>query len=271
MGHYRLLSSLFILLLPYIAHAQCVGQNIYGTPFGLNLVGAIHTDLPTTNLGGGGPYSQQRTFGPAARKDYNVIPMFHADAVTAIDPTNGGLYTVEASAHLSSLTVTPRQMSTSISIGGEDVAPGLGIESDAESDAVWWDTLCITGVPPDQPVLLRVTKVTVGSLAYTAATQAFLGQNIVAHIVQVSVYSGSSVGDEDYYDTPGSITFRKYYYLTALPGLDITLANVIQANLEAADGSWSNSGSLNAASIYVDVLTPGAILTTASGADYSSP
>lgn len=65
------------------------------------------------------------------------------------------------------------------------------------------------------------------------------------------------------------VNVRRSYLFHTVSGYALNLNNYIVSNI-IGDTQWTGSANINTALVYIDVLTPGAFITSAGGVNYAS-
>jgi hypothetical protein len=240
---------------------------------GIYLSNEINTDLPTTTFGGGGPFEEG--YGgdtPIVQSSATLAPIDHADSVTAYDAAGNGIYTVSASSAVNVLSVYKGQISVSdqASAGGD--APDIEQSSEAVANAEWNDILYVGGLPVGSEVTLRITEVVDGNMQLECPACASGGYNsVLYHGTQITDnQTGQSIGPDEYLNASGTINVRKNYLFKTYSGDSLYLADFVNA-VVSGRGIWSGSANVNTAVLYVDPITPGAVVAGSLDVLYSTP
>ena len=253
-----------------------------GTLFYVNATADIGTSLPTTTLGGGGVYAQSGgTNGNLQQTTYSLPPMSHSDSVTAFDPVANGLFTDTASASVYLLSVDGPSLHAWIGSQGGTLDPNTVVNGTAYRQLFWVDTLFVTGLPTGTPVLLQLTTSLDGSYVVSGNTaplsqliwrpslnQALTGNvcgqpaNYVTQYSDITVFTTTSA--------PAINSVQTVDFCTTA-GAPLTFEEQLGAQLLGVNTWFGEANLSNTANTYIDVLTPGAGLTSASGVDYSTP
>jgi hypothetical protein len=237
------------------------------TPYGISIITSIETDLPTTSSGGGGQYINDPPLIRTTLNSFAIAPYGHQDSVTAIDPNNGGLYTVSAR---SAISVTSAE-SGRLSIASDastysvdaNVPPG---EAYNTSYVEWYDFLIVNGngLPKGTPVIVEVKATIDGSLLFSGNGSP--GQNIVQFETTLADESQSPFSDV-YFDTSSPFSSTNTYLLHTHPGTTLTLSEILSASL-AGDFQFSGTTDVNGAHVTVRSLTKGVTIFSVSGVNY---
>jgi hypothetical protein len=134
-------------------------------------------------------------------------------------------------------------------------------------DLNWYDTLTIGGLPSGTPVQLLVTNLLNSSTSRSGNATTELSSSL-------SVGSGNNAIDNDQGANDGLVTMA--FVVNTTSGASLELVESLQAELSMNDGSNefpSSSATIDASDTseaFINVLTPGATYTTASGVTYAS-
>jgi len=233
----------------------------------------VYTNLPTTTFGGGGIFNEYGgnsiQIPPNA---FGLTPIGHSDAVTAYDPNANGIFTVSASSAVNALAVYEQQLSVSAQASCYSADAYEGCDNEAIGNIEWADFLFIGGLATGKNVTLRITEVVKGAMKVNCPLCEASGYvNQIYHGTQVSVYpSGPEIAPNESFDTTGVINLRKTYFLKVASGDTVFLSDFLWTDLEGLD-QWSASGNVDVALLYVDPVTTGAVISSYSGVDYSTP
>jgi PEP-CTERM motif len=270
----RIAVSLLVASIPIGVRAGI----LLGTyPYGYYLSEELNVDLPTTTEGGGGNYlftnpnSNAEIFAPAA----SLLPVSYANSVTAFDPVSNGIYTVSSSAGVPVLNGDGPFLHAWALTSGASADPNVTNDGTAVANVTWVDntiTVVSSKLPPGTPVTLQVTNVLDGSmqLAGDITTTGSINQEsqLVNQDDEVGCFAN---GVSNYFHNSFQINTRQLYDVCTSVGSSLTLLVGVSIDLNGAQ-DWSASGNMSdTAGVYIDSLTPGATITSASGFNYASP
>lgn len=236
------------------------------SPYGISIVTSIETDLPTTSSGGGGQYINDP---PLIRTTLNsfAIPAYgHHDSVTAIDPNNGGLYTVSARSAISVTSAESGRLS--VASDASTYSADQNVQGNAYNTSYieWCDFLIVNGngLPKGTPVTLEVKATIDGSLVFSGNGSS--GQNIVQFETTLADESQSPFSDV-YFDTSSPFSSTKTYLLHTNSGATLTLSEILSVSL-AGNFQFSGTTDVNGAHVTVRSLTKGVTIFSVSGVSY---
>ena len=208
---------------------------------------------------------------------YSITPFSCGGTYEAADPSSGALYTETAIGHVTSASVNEGTINVSLSTSGGTADANLVDGSSTTAYLAWADTLTVTGPPPGTPVTLRVTLYLFGSLQISGNENAVgsLGQQTIlipSTGAQGAPCSAYEANFENSFTTSTSINSRQYFDLCTTSGATLTLDQEVQdAEVSGeGNGSWTVEANLND-SVYVDSLTAGAAVISASTTNYATP
>jgi hypothetical protein len=257
----------------------------------LGMVAALLMILATPSLGGplyyvfaqgsagaqGGAGNPQSPFasGTLQQTTYALNPI----SLVSDGTFNGGIF--DASANITG-SITPGQLHAVVGATAGQFASGANAEGAATITEYWDDTLTVGGLPNGTPVNVLVTFILdsqaslSGVPSGTLANQATVSSNLsVADLTtgvhaNIPTFTNSDASPDNGTQTAtgilSTVAGRQLQLflqmeLTATASGDIIQVPLITASVDVG----------NTSSGYLDVLTPGATLTAASGASYSSP
>jgi hypothetical protein len=209
-----------------------------------------------------------------AETSYSMTPLSCGGTYEAMDPLSGSdaLYSETANGNINSIWVNKGMSYVSLSDSGGAAFPVSLIGGSATAYVSWTDTLTVTGLPAGTPVTLRITDYKFGALQLSGNTQGSDPEIIEQTILSPSIGGTpcSSAAFENFFTTSSPINSRQYFDLCTTSGATLTLSKTIQAQIAGGGSSWTTEANLND-TVYVDSLTAGVSLVTASTADYSTP
>jgi hypothetical protein len=218
--------------------------------------------------------------GNLAEVSYSILPFSCGGTYEAADPQSGALYSESGVASIKSDFVDKGSSAVSISISGGTADANLEVGSTANASAYWVDTITVTGPPAGTPVTLRLTdSMYNGNLLLSGIVPADNAQlNQQVSLIYTTTGGSTACGpaaqsaqfSNIFTTNTPSINSRQYLDLCTTSGSTLVLTKIIEASLGGQGGSWSGQANLNDTA-YVDSLTPGVTLITASGAVYTTP
>ena len=204
-----------------------------------------------------------------------MTPLSCGGTYEAKDPQAGppgALYSETAIGNIPSIWVNKGTSYVSLSDSGGSALPYFVVGGVAQAYVVWTDTLTVTGPPAGTPVTLRVTDYKFGSLQLSGGTQGS-GSGINEQVYLMPTTTGAPCSTAEIvndFTTSNPINSRQYVDFCTTAGSTLTLTKLIQVQIAGEGSSWTTEADLNE-TVYVDSLTAGASLITASTADYSTP
>ena len=210
--------------------------------------------------------------GNLAEVSYSIVPFACGGTYEARDPQSGALYSESGVANMRFDFVDRGSSSVSISIAGGTADPNVSVGSTAQASAYWVDTITVTG--PPGALMLKVTDFMYnGNLELTGIAPANNPQIIQQVTLEPNTTGGSCNGAEfinTFTTNTTSIDSHQYQDICTTSGSTLVLTKILTASLGGEGGSWSAQANLSD-TVYVDSLTPGVTLITASRTDYSTP
>jgi len=235
--------------------------------YGIEIVSGIETDLPTTSSGGGGQYLDDPPPIHSISNSYVIPPYGHADSVTAVDPTNGGLYTVSAVSEIHSISAENGRLS--VSSDASTYTADINVQGGAqnESNVLWNDFLIVSGLKKGTAVTLEIRASINGILQISGGTSS---QGIIQFITQlVNTANDTQGGSSDvYFDTSSPFSSTKTYLLNTYSGVTLSLLEDLTADL-SGNFQYSGKAVVNGAHVTVVSLTKGVLITSVSGISYA--
>jgi hypothetical protein len=210
---------------------------------------------------------------PILQNSYSLPPYGNSDSVVAFDPEANGLYSASASSSVNVLSAYNGTLSLSGQTSGGTADPYLVDDAESIANIFWFDQLVVGGLAPGKPITLEITDQIDGHLSFQPSNPE--GASRLYHGIQISTPYTSSQFDYDLspntnYIASGSITSTHKYRFKTYSGAVLSLANILESDLNGG-GQWTYSAEVDAARIYVDVLTLGGQVISQSGLDYSTP
>jgi hypothetical protein len=211
---------------------------------------------------------------------YSITPFACGGTYEAADPQSGALYTETGVASINRDYVYEGSSVVSISISGGTLDANLLVDSTAEAQTLWVDTITVTGPPAGTLVTLRVTdSINNGNLLLSGivpANSPYINQEVTLEYNIPSdspacpaAARGAQFSNIFTTNTP-SINSRQYFDLCTTSGSTLVLIKSIEADLLGGGGDWSGQAYLDD-TVYVDPLTAGVTLLSASRAVYATP
>jgi hypothetical protein len=261
-----------VLALPCPALLFCIffGQPARAGLFGIIASDEINTQLPTTSFGGGGSFVDAPGGVTVALTAFGLDPLSHGDSVTGFDSNVNGLVTVFASASVLNVSAFGPALHDWVTTSGGTGDPSLPGNGDAIGNVEWFDTLYVSGPPIGTPVLLTLTYSLDGSLLLSGdSTGSQITYNVA--LTQPGGYGCGTGLISGAYTTTTLIDSVQYANVCTFSGATLSFAEAIQADVYGAT-DWSATANLNSTSnAYIDSLTPGVTISSASGLVYSTP
>jgi hypothetical protein len=158
-----------------------------------------------------------------------------------------------------------------VATSGGTLDPNLTDTGTAVGNVFWFDTLYVTGLPPGTPVTLQVTDVFDGSLQLSGGASGNVEQGIQVAEEGTGSNGCNVVSPNSGFATSTVVSSVQYSDLCTFSGATLFLEEYIQADVNGGV-EWSGSANFSDTSaVYVESLTTGADVTSASGISYSTP
>jgi hypothetical protein len=261
----------------------CLGQGPGTPPFGITANSYIENVLAPYTLAGAtyNPSCHVEDGPPAWLKavSYAIPPNSCGGTYEARDPDSGALYTETAVGQLNIAWVYEGSTALWLSSRGGTADPNLAIGGYFSTELTWYDTLTVTGPPPGTPVTLRFTNFLQngefelsGSIVQNSPDLAWEA-SLVGRVPPASCPQGQAPEATFSYQrvtSTSSPSSRDHIDVCTVSGEPLYLAISLTTSVDASGDSWSATADW-LDSVYIDSLTPGVDLRTASRADYGTP
>ena len=256
------------------------GDALAQSAYGIYVNAGVTTTVPATSLGAGGTYVTY--FGGdnlIPQNSHSLPPFGNADSVVAFDVTANALYSATSIANDYVLSAYDGILSLSNATSGGTADPNLGPFGQAAAEVIWEDQITVGGLPAGTPVTLIVTDQIVGranfqppadpqnddSLYHEVAMQ------LAGTVCNLPPPFDCGIAPNTNYTASATINSARKYRFKAYSGEVLDLTNILSSNLGNGGGQWNASAEVEVARIYIDSLTAGAQVVSASGLDYSTP
>ncbi len=227
--------------------------------------------LPLDTNGGGGPYGQALVTSLPGVTSYFLTssPSFNQEAVTsysAIDRTNGALYPVFADAGVRQLGALFGQLHSwtiaSTSLADPNV---FGASAAVIADIGWIDHISFVGAPVGTPIQLEMFSSLHGSLTASGA------YDYGSYVLSAADLQGGLSLRTQYSPPQPVINSMTAGIVNTTVGQSFELEEQLFADLSGGEGFSAEADLADTANVYLQVLTPGVSIVSASGAEYSLP
>jgi hypothetical protein len=179
-----------------------------------------------------------------------------------------GIVTASVSAEINLTSAYNGSLAFWITSSGSSM-PDAPAEAYNYATVEWTDTLYVTNLAIGHPVKLKVTYVVDGDYRVSAAANINSSLEYAFQITDTTCECDSYVDEEVTVNSSKPLSSHHSYILHTYSGDTLSLLNYIGSSVDEGNG-WTASADVNTAMVYVDVLTPDAIVTSASGVAYSS-
>lgn len=229
--------------------------------YGVSASGQADYTVPTITGGTTGGADSYTTGVFLLETSYSQPANYGGTASTTVGGNN-----FSASAFVVQQNASYGQLHEAVQAGAK--GPISGASATVSGYIAWLDTITFAGAPVGTQVVIELINVYNGSFSITGTTDAATSVAMSAELVN---QNGNALLTNKYTTSQAGINVTQTGQLTTTVGSTLTLDESLTEFISGNETFTGSADFSNTDSVYLEILTPGITLVSASGADYVEP